>query len=122
FVRALTRRALGRFDAVVAVSTEVADGLGGCVVQDRVHIIPAFLAPESAGAGLASLDADAERLLEQGPPTLVVSCSKLPSRSGATDLYGADVAVGAFRALAPERPLLRLALFLGRAPRDHAER
>jgi glycosyltransferase involved in cell wall biosynthesis len=118
----LTRWALRRFTQVVAVSAEVAGSIREHVDAERLHVIPAFLDPASTSAELPSLTPDAERFFESGVPTLVVSCSQLPSRRGASDPYGVDIALRAFEELAPRRPRMRLALFVGRAPRDRGER
>jgi glycosyltransferase involved in cell wall biosynthesis len=117
----LTRWALRRFTQIVAVSPEVADSVREHVDAERLHVIPAFLDHASASAELRLTPA-AEQFFESGVPTLVVSCSQLPSRRGTSDPYGVDIALRAFEELAPRRPRLKLALFVGRAPRDRGER
>jgi glycosyltransferase involved in cell wall biosynthesis len=116
-----TRWALGRFDEVIAVSREVAAGVAAHVGGRRLHVIAAFLGP-APDADARRLEPRVGRFLEGGRPTLVASCSQLPSGRGRPDPYGLDTAVEAFGMLAGRDRGLRLALFLGRPPSSVAER
>jgi glycosyltransferase involved in cell wall biosynthesis len=120
-VAAVNRWALRQFDHVIAVSREVAAGVGDCVDRRRVHLIPAFLEPPAVDPRDLELDREAERFLSEGCPTLVISCSQIASIGVPADPYGLDVAISAFSAIAPDHPSLRMALFVGRRPRTRGE-
>jgi glycosyltransferase involved in cell wall biosynthesis len=111
-VARLTRWALGEFDEVVAVSDEVARQLEN-VGPTKPPVIPDYL-PVPVN-DLVELDGGAASFFE-AHETLVV-CAYRVHLSDDGDMYGLDLAVDAFVALAPERPRLGLALFLAVRPR-----
>jgi glycosyltransferase involved in cell wall biosynthesis len=88
------RRALARFDAVVAVSRPLADRLeAGGVAASRIHVVPNAFA---AGQGVRLARADARRELGLGPDELVLGWIGRFSRE-----KGPDILLEAL-ALAPE--------------------
>jgi glycogen(starch) synthase len=118
-VAALARWALRQFDDVIAVSEEIASDIRAHGGAERVHIIPAFLAPGPAEP--VKLDAKSEEFFAGGSPVLVASCSQLCARPGTSDRYGFDLAVEAFCEIGGRNPGIRLALFLGRPPSTRGE-
>lgn len=109
-ISGVTRWSLARFDLVVAVSDEVATTLRQHLPGAAITVLPAYLPP--------MLDSS-EAKTSHGQPenrTLVVAAYKIrPLANG--DLYGLDVALGAFAQLADADPSLRLLILLAQAPR-----
>jgi glycosyltransferase involved in cell wall biosynthesis len=113
FVRHATRWAIRRFDAVIVVNFDMKEA-----IEDRVgaeiEVLPAFL--EAPGDELP-YEPSIEAFLASGRTLLVPAFRVRLPRNG-RDLYGLDLAVDAFSAVAGERPNLRLALFIAERPTE----
>jgi glycosyltransferase involved in cell wall biosynthesis len=107
-----TRWALSRFDAIIVVNPDIRSAIQDHVDQARIEVLPAFL---EAPTGESFYDASVEDFLASGR-TLLLSAFRVQSLPDGRDLYGLDMAVDAFAALAAERPDLRLALFIAERP------
>jgi glycosyltransferase involved in cell wall biosynthesis len=117
---ALTRWALRRFDAVVAVSDGVAAALALAIPEVQVRVIPAYL-----GLGdepRSDLSEPTRTFLAAGRPTLLVAAYRLNTDSRGELIYGVDFAFELFARLAAQHPGLRLAIFLAKPPNGPAER
>jgi glycosyltransferase involved in cell wall biosynthesis len=108
----LTEWALRRFDAVIVVNHEIRAAIQGYVDGSIVDVLPAFMEAPDEGF---EYDASTELFLESGR-ILLVSAYRIRFLPDGRDLYGVDMAVDAFVRLAPERPELRLALFIAIPP------
>ena len=106
------RRAIGRFDRIIAVSTALGDVV--CAQAHRsVTVIPAYLPiPERDDTNP-----------DVGPvtPTAIVSASRVATRAS-VDRYGLDIACAIFAAAQTEITDLRLEIFLTEAPRGKRAR
>jgi glycosyltransferase involved in cell wall biosynthesis len=111
-VARLTEWALRRFDAVIVVNPKIQATIQSYVDGRIVDVVPAFLEASHEGR---KYDASTELFLESGR-ILLVSASRIRFLPDGRDLYGLDLAVDAFARLAPERPELRLALFIAAPP------
>jgi glycosyltransferase involved in cell wall biosynthesis len=105
----LTRWALGRFDAVIAVSAEVAQSIGARGRRAPI-VLPAYLPSEEHQE--ASLPERAREFVDRTGWCLVVSAYRVKMVDPRADVYGLDLAIQAFLRLAPQYPDLRLAIFL----------
>jgi glycosyltransferase involved in cell wall biosynthesis len=114
-----TRWALARFDQIVVVNREIEAYLREHVDPDRVRVLPAFVPASEAEE--TAYEPGVESFFTRGPVILVSAYRVRPLESGG-DLYGLDLAVDAFLALAPTRPELRLAVLVARPPRSRSER
>jgi glycosyltransferase involved in cell wall biosynthesis len=108
----VTEWALRRFDAIIVVNADIEAAIRGHVDGRLVAVLPAFLEPTDDGSGY---DASIEAFFESGR-TLLVSAYRVQFLRDGSDLYGLDTAVEAFVSLAPDRPELRLALFIAERP------
>jgi glycogen(starch) synthase len=118
---ALTRWALTRFDAVVAVSPGVADSLTRAVPDLPVSTIPAYL-PAGEDEQSGGLSDGIREFLAAGRPTLLVAAYRLSTDSRRQSIYGVDFAMDIFASLVACCPDLRLAIFLAKPPATTAER
>jgi glycosyltransferase involved in cell wall biosynthesis len=107
-----TRWALNRFDAIIVVNPDIRSAIQEHVAPDRIEVLPAFL---EAPTEELLYDASVENFLASGR-TLLVPAFRVQFLSDGRDLYGLDLAVDAFAALAGQRPDLRLALFIAERP------
>lgn len=114
-VAAVTRWALGGFDVLIAVSVEIDRSLRG--IGPPVAIIPAYL---PAGDDEAQLSSGTQAFLRRGT-TLLVSAYRLTVDGHGRTIYGLETAIDSFAVLAPGRPDLQLAIFLGAPPRSRRE-
>jgi glycosyltransferase involved in cell wall biosynthesis len=121
-VARVTCWALRQFTAVIAVSREIATGVERCVAARPVRVLPAFVEPEPSELSSQVLDDRLAQFVLQRGPTLLVSCSQIAASEGDADPYGLDLAVDAFCELASDRADLQMAMFVGRAPKNRAER
>ena len=110
---AITRWALRRFDAIIAVSTEVRDVIQDHSEQRVAAVIPAFVRP--APSESVEYDDVVKRHLQSGRILLTASYGVQFLGNG-RDIYGLDSTIDAFVAIAPARPELRLALFMAKRP------
>jgi glycosyltransferase involved in cell wall biosynthesis len=111
-LRWATRWAVSRFDAIIVVNPDIRSAIQGHVDSVPIEVLPAFL----AAPGEESLyDASVEDFLASGR-TLLVCATRVYFLPNRRDLYGLDLAVEAFAALAAEWPDLRLALFIADRP------
>jgi glycosyltransferase involved in cell wall biosynthesis len=111
-LRRATRWALSRFDAIIVVNPDIRTAIQDHVDPDRIEVLPAFLeAPSEESLS----DASVEDFLASGR-TLLLSAFRVQFLPDGRDLYGLDLAVDAFEALAAEWPDLRLALFIAERP------
>lgn len=117
---ALTRWALRRFDAVVAVSDGVAEGLVLAIPDLPVAVIPAYLSPGDEPP--SDLSEPTRRFLAAGGPTLIIAAYRLNTDAQGHSIYGVDFAFELFAALARAHPCLRLTVFLAKQPTLPAER
>jgi glycosyltransferase involved in cell wall biosynthesis len=106
----VTRWSLARFDLVVAVSDEVANTLRQHLPEALITILPAYLPPMLGSPKDETSDGQPE------DRTLVVAAYNIRLLASG-DLYGLDVALGAFERLADTDPSLRLLILLAKAPR-----
>lgn len=111
-----TRRALNTFDVLIAVSVEAEQVLRP-VVDQPPRVIPAYV---SVGSDHLILSPEAAAFLRRGVNLLVAAWRLSVDRSGRT-IYGLETAIDSFKALAPARPDLHLAVFLAAAPRSRRE-
>jgi glycosyltransferase involved in cell wall biosynthesis len=123
-VSRITRWAIRRFDVIIAVDPKIAEVIRGHTDNQRVEVIPAFLA--STDRDPDPYEPSFEGFLSRGR-VLVVAAYRVQFLKNGRDLYGLDTAVGAFASLARDREDLRLALFIARQPsggkaRRHLER
>jgi glycosyltransferase involved in cell wall biosynthesis len=109
-VRRVTVWSLQRFDAFIVVNPAFATLLRAHVGDKQILAIPAYI---SADSEEFSYDAPLEAFLARGP-TIVVTAYDVQLMADGRDLYGLDMAVTAFAAIAQERPTLQLAIFLAR--------
>jgi len=114
--RRLVRWALGRFDQVIAVSREIAQTLERHEVNAPIVVMPAYI-PAAPGKSHRSVRSLARDDVEWSGVTLIVSAYRVSRFNGGGDIYGLDIAVKIFAALAREGLDLRLAVFLAHAPR-----
>jgi glycosyltransferase involved in cell wall biosynthesis len=111
-LRRATRWAVSRFDAIIVVNPDIRTAIQDHVDPDRIEVLPAFLeAPREESLQ----DARVEDFLASGR-TLLLSAFRVQFLPDGRDLYGLDLAVDAFEALAAEWPDLRLALFIAEPP------
>ena len=111
-LRRATRWAVSRFDAIIVVNPDIRTAIQDHVDPDRIEVLPAFLeAPSEESLS----DAFVEDFLASGR-TLLLSAFRVQLLPDGRDLYGLDLAVDAFEALAAEWPDLRLALFIAERP------
>jgi glycosyltransferase involved in cell wall biosynthesis len=111
-LRRVTRWAVSRFDAIIVVNPDIRTAIQDHVDPDRIEVLPAFLeAPSEESLS----DASVEDFLASGR-TLLLSAFRVQFLPDGRDLYGLDLAVDAFEALAAEWPDLRLALFIAEHP------
>lgn len=113
FVSRMTRWALGRFDRIIVVNRETKDELRGQVSPDRLVVLPAFVPATEQEA--AEYPPEWGQFFRSGRVMLVAGY-RVQLLSGGRDLYGLDLAVDAFLALAVEDPDLKLAVLLAQAP------
>jgi glycosyltransferase involved in cell wall biosynthesis len=112
-VRRITRWALRRFDAVIAVDPEVASILQSHLKEKRIEVFPAFL--DARAEDFARYEPAVEEFLESGRVLLVAAYGiQFLQRGG--ELYGVDTAVEAFIDLARQHEELRLVIFVARHP------
>ena len=111
--RRITKWALLRFDAVIAVNEEIAKAIRPDLAGKQVAVIPAFLEPPDASS--EAYEPALEAFLASGR-TLVVAAYDVKFLHRGSELYGLDLAVGAMADLAAEWPGLRLALFVAKRP------
>jgi glycosyltransferase involved in cell wall biosynthesis len=111
-LRQATRWAISRFDAIIVVNPDIRTAIQDYVDPDRIEVLPAFL---EAPSDESLYDASVEEFLASGR-TLLLSAFRVQFLPDGRDLYGLDLAVDAFEALAAERPDLRLALFIAERP------
>ena len=104
--------ALNRFDAIIVVNPDIRTAIQDHVDPDRIEVLPAFL---EAPIEESRYDASVEDFLASGR-TLLLSAFRVSFLPGGRDLYGLDLAVDAFTALATKWPDLRLALFIADRP------
>lgn len=112
--RHLARRALARFDAVIAVSAQLASELRPHVDGIDLAVVPAYMGSEACSGELADA---AARVMECCRPTLVVAAYQLRIAQDGTELYGTDTAVAAFIRLALQEPALGLVLYVAKPVR-----
>jgi glycosyltransferase involved in cell wall biosynthesis len=115
-VARVTRRALKAFDILIAVSVEAEQVLRP-VVDQPTRVIPAYV-PVSSDHLMLSPETAA--FLQRGVNLLVAAYRLSVDRSGRT-IYGLETAIDSFKALAPSRPDLHLAVFLASAPKSRRE-
>jgi glycogen synthase len=115
-VARMTRRALGTFDVVVGVSSEVAQALSRAL-QRPVAVIPAYV---PVADDHAALSPRAEAFLREGVTLLIASYRLTVDGRGRT-IYGLETAIESFETVASVRPHIRLAIFVARAPRSRTE-
>jgi glycosyltransferase involved in cell wall biosynthesis len=111
-LRRAIRWALTRFDAIIVVNPDIRTAIQDHVDPGRIEVLPAFL---EAATEESFNDASVEDFLASGR-TLLLSAFRVQFLPDGRDLYGLDMAVDAFAALAAERPDLRLALFIAELP------
>lgn len=111
-VRRTTRWALNRFDAIIVVNPQIRASIRDTVPHD-IAVIPAFLRAED---GDSTYEPSIETFLRSGP-TLLAPAFRVQFLPDGRELYGLDMAVAAFVALATERPDLQLAAFIAERPR-----
>jgi glycogen(starch) synthase len=111
-LRRASRWAVNRFDAIIVVNPDIRTAIQDHVDPDRIEVLPAFL---EAPSEESLYEASVEDFLASGR-TLLLSAFRVQFLPGGRDLYGLDMAVDAFSALAAERPDLRLALFIAERP------
>jgi glycogen synthase len=109
-VARVTRRALRRFDVLIAVSVEVERSLVG--IGPPVEMIPAYL---PVRGHRAELSGGADAFL-RGGTSLVTAVYRMSVDARGRTVYGLETAIAGFAALAPNRPELRLAIFLASPP------
>lgn len=119
-ISSTTAWALRQFDAVVAVSDEVAERLAPIVGAERISVIPAYLPPHDEPAEAA--DPRTVEFVAAGAPTFVASAYRVTLVGAGRDLYGLDTAVEAFLRVAARRPSARLAIFVAMRPKRRRER
>jgi glycosyltransferase involved in cell wall biosynthesis len=111
-LRWATRWAVNRFDAIIVVNPDIRSAIEGHVNPVPIEVLPAFL---EAPAEESLYDASLEDFLASGR-TLLVCAARVYFLPNRRDLYGLDLAVEAFAALAADWPDLRLALFIADRP------
>jgi glycosyltransferase involved in cell wall biosynthesis len=107
-----TRWAMSRFDAIIVVNPDIRTAIQDHVDPDRIEVLPAYL---KAPPEESRYDAYVEDFLASGR-TLLLSAFRVQFLPDGRDLYGLDVGVDAFTALATKWPDLRLALFIAERP------
>jgi glycosyltransferase involved in cell wall biosynthesis len=112
-VSRITRWAIRRFDVIIAVDPKIAEVIREHTDNQRVEVIPAFLA--SADEDPDPYEPSFEAFVSRGR-VLVVAAFRVQFLKDGRDLYGLDTAVEAFAMLATERDDLQLALFIARRP------
>jgi glycogen(starch) synthase len=122
-VSRITRWALRRFDTIIAVDPNVASFIQNYIDEQRIEVVPAFLAGNDDAAGY---DAAIDAFLDSGR-VLIVAAYGVRFLEDGREVYGLDMIAQAFTTLARYRKDLRLAIFLARRqlglrPRRHLAR
>jgi glycosyltransferase involved in cell wall biosynthesis len=117
-VGGVTRWAIARFEQVIVVNRELEAYLGKHVGSDRIRVLPAFVPASEAEE--AAYEPDVEAFFSGGK-VMLVSAYRVRPLAGGGDLYGLELAIDAFLALAPERRDLRLAVLIARRPNSRRE-
>jgi glycosyltransferase involved in cell wall biosynthesis len=121
-VAALTGWGLRQFDHVVVVSHELRSGLASVLPADRITVLPAFVPPTRDELRLELLDHQARTFIEAADPLIVMSAYRVRLVAPSRDLWGLDLAVGTFIALAGRLPRARLAIFISLPPKRGSQR
>jgi asparagine synthase (glutamine-hydrolysing) len=120
-VAQLTKRALQRFDSIIAVSPEIAAVLQAALPGRPIEVIPAYL-PNGADDASGRLSAESHAFLNAGAPTLIAVAYRLYPDGSGIGMYGLDFALDGFASLAGEHSTLQLAIFVAQDPRSRRER
>jgi glycosyltransferase involved in cell wall biosynthesis len=111
-LRHAVRWAIRRFDAIIVVNPEIRAAIQDHVGACPIEVLPDFL---EARDQHQSYESPIEEFLASGR-TVLVPAFRVQLLRDRSDLYGLDLAVEAFLAIAAEQPNLRLALFIAERP------
>ncbi len=115
-IRDVTRRALERFDVLIAVSVEIEAELRE-FVRRPIEVIAAYL---PVGEERMTLSAHARAFL-QGGVNVLVAAFRLTADARGDTIYGLEIAIRSFVPVALARPDAQLAIFLADGPRSRPE-
>jgi glycosyltransferase involved in cell wall biosynthesis len=112
-LRSVTRWALRRFDAIIVVNPDIRAAIQEHVGARPIEVLPAFLEAQDEES---QYEDSIETFLSAGP-ILLVPAFRVQFLPDGRDVYGLDTVVAGFAAIAGERPLLRLVLFIAERPK-----